>query len=446
LRLVAACVAFAALPVASAGAITYERIADVNPGFGSGGAGDLTVYDGNLYFIANDVPHGRNSELWRYDGSVTAKAAEIRPGPEGSGINSLTVYDGKLYFSARDDDGTQELWSYDASSGVAAEVPDNNPAWNPQTHTELTVFDGDLYFRAAHFDTVGIELGRYDGSTQHAIDLWPGPGTSLPQQFAEYRGGLYFSAGTVAGDGGELTRLDADKMGATRVANINQVSGGSSPAHAAVYDDALYFSAYDGVHGTELWRYRPGDSPEARLVADLQGPGQYVSGGPAGMTVFDGKLYFSADDGVHGAELWRYNSATGVAELFWNINENLPPAGGEDPEHHAWPSGLFVHNGLMVFAADDGVHGRELWATDGETAWMMLDLFPGPYGSGVGGFAVYNEQLYFTANDGRTGSELYSESTAVFQLVPEPSTFVLLSVGAVGLLVCARWRRFFVGS
>jgi len=160
--------------------------------------GGLTVYDGDLYFIANNIAHGSNNELWKWNGSAVSQAAEIRPGNDGSGINSLTVHDGKLYFSARDDDSTLELWSYDPVAG-AQEVPDNSPAWNPQTHAELISYGGDLYFRATDFSTVGTELGKYNGTTQAVIDIVPGTGTSYPQGFILYNGALHFLAN--GGDG-----------------------------------------------------------------------------------------------------------------------------------------------------------------------------------------------------------------------------------------------------
>ena len=40
--------------------------------------------------------------------------------------NYLTVYDGKLYFAANDGNTGYELWQYDASSGAASFVADIN--------------------------------------------------------------------------------------------------------------------------------------------------------------------------------------------------------------------------------------------------------------------------------------------------------------------------------
>jgi len=387
-RFAMVCLCLFSFSAVTSQAVTYERIADINPGYGGGGAGGLTVYDGDLYFIANNVAHGSNNELWKWDGAAVSQAAEIRPGDEGSGINSITVHDGKLYFSARDDNSTLELWSYDPVAG-ALEVPDNSAAWNPQTHA--------LHFLANSGDGAGSELFSYNGAALARLtDIDPG--------------------------------LDA-----------------GDPRHMGVYDGDLYFSAKDGVTGNELWRYDPATGPE--LVEDIVPGGVYDSGNPSNMTAYDGKLYFSADDGSGaGNELWRYDVVTDTAALFWNINQLPPPSGGEDPEHESWPSQFFEYEGLLYFAADDGVHGRELWATDGDTAWLVLDIYAGEYGSGVGGFCIYDGDLYFSADDGRTGSEVgyiqgeYTQTTAIFR-IPEPATLAMLGCGALGALVSRRRRN-----
>src|SRR5262249_46048169 len=63
-------------------------------------------------------------------------------------------------------------------------------------------------------------------------------------------------------------------------------------------------------------------------------------------------LYFGADDGTHGRELWRTNGRPGGTTLFADIN---PGAAGSDPQF------LTKGNGRLYFTADVGTHGRALW-------------------------------------------------------------------------------------
>lgn len=69
------------------------------------------------------------------------------------------------------------------------------------------------------------------------------------------------------------------------------------------------------------------------------------------------------------------------------------------------PTESIILNGITYFGADDGVHGRELWRTDGteQGTLMVKDLVPGAEGSGVQGFDIVNGRfLFFT----KIGQEL----------------------------------------
>lgn len=409
-----------------------RRVADINPGPGGGGAGGLTVFQGSLYFTANDLPHGSDVELWRYDGTGVERAADIRPGSDGSSPWDLTVLGDTLYMAARGPTGPARLWQFDGDT--AMQVPTAPASDQPQldSFSELTVFDSKLFYRATLFGTYGTELWKSDGTDQDVIDLVPGTGHSGPKEFVEYNGSLYMNSRQ------QLWKLNAMATGATQMTNE---PGSFSPESPAVFDGAIYFRAYDAAHGYELWRYQDGTN-DAQRVSDIA-PGTAFSS-PSGMTVFRDKLYFSADDGVTGSELYSYDATNG-AVLVHNINQTPPPTGGEDPEHHANPSEFFVFNDLLYFAADDGVHGRELWKYDGAgVPQLVADIYPGQYGSSVGGFAVYQDQLFFSANDGTLGGELSQlDDNALFALaVPEPSGLVLVALAGITLIALYRRSMF----
>ena len=91
------------------------------------------------------------------------------------------------------------------------------------------------------------------------------------------------------------------------VADINP-SGSSMPAYLTVFSNKLYFRAYDGTNGYELWNY---DGTNAlSMVADINsGSG---SSDLAFLTVFNNELYFNAGDGTHTYELWKYSPQTTI--------------------------------------------------------------------------------------------------------------------------------------
>jgi ELWxxDGT repeat protein len=83
---------------------------------------------------------------------------------------------------------------------------------------------------------------------------------------------------------------------------------------------------------------------------------------PGSLYVFKGRLYLVADDGVHGGELWRTNGTSGGTRLFKDIDPNgssMYPAYQEAP-------GWAVLDGRLYFGASRRY--QELWSTDGTSA------------------------------------------------------------------------------
>src|SRR4029453_7706767 len=102
-----------------------------------------------------------------------------------------------------------------------------------------------------------------------------------------------------------------------------------SPAYIApdftVVGNTLYFIANDGVGGPELWK-TDGTSAGTVLVKDIR-PGDTGSS-PAQLTAAGGVLYFTADDGVAGREVWKSDgTADGtviVRDIVAGMNSSNP--------------------------------------------------------------------------------------------------------------------------
>ena len=85
--------------------------------------------------------------------------------------------------------------------------------------------------------------------------------------------------------------------------NIGQYDSRSIPPDTAVAPNGtMYFAANDGQHGVELWE-TDATPTGTKLVKDIQ-PGIFGSF-PMHLAIAGNTLLFSADDGVHGAELWQ---------------------------------------------------------------------------------------------------------------------------------------------
>jgi ELWxxDGT repeat protein len=127
---------------------------------------------------------------------------------------------------------------------------------------------------------------------------------------------------------------------------------------------------------------------------------------PHDLININGTLFFGATDGIHGNELWRSNGTPAGTVLVRDIN---PGPGDSTPTDFADVSGT------LFFVANDGAHGAELWKSNGTAAGTALvdDIAPGKLPSNPRDLANVNGTLFFRANDGIRGHELWrSNGTA----------------------------------
>jgi ELWxxDGT repeat protein len=73
------------------------------------------------------------------------------------------------------------------------------------------------------------------------------------------------------------------------------------------------------------------------------------------------------------------------------------------------PNDLVNVNGIIYFTADDGIHGVEVWKSDGTSNGTVLvqDIYPGVNTSDVNNLYVVGNKVFFRADDGTNGSELW---------------------------------------
>lgn len=318
----------------------------------------LTNMNGTSYFLADDGIHGR--ELWMSNGTVngTKMVKDIRPGTEGSYLvpGFYIISNGKLFFAANDGTHGNDLWISDGTEAGTELVKDINPlsgsidCFYGCIHS---IINGLLFFEAFN-QSNGFELWVSDGTeagTEMVKDINPGTGSSRNCfwncSWTIADGILYFAASDGT-NGRELWMSDGSETGTAMINNINPFAtddnSRSGPRTLKFINDVLFFVAEDGIHGEELWQ-SDGTESGTEMVQDIYvgSPGSI----PRSLTVSGSKLFFVADDGVHGYELWALpiglmndlsinGDSEGEIGVEYNFTAEVSPLDSTTPVTYEW--------------------------------------------------------------------------------------------------------------
>ncbi len=426
-------------------------IKDINP-FGDSNPSAYTLYNDELYFSADDGEYG--IELWKTDGTekgtVMVRNIGIEqdlfplspPAPVSGDPHSLKVFKESLFFVANDINYLGygrgiELWKTDGTEdgtvmvrniGIEQDLFPLPPTPVNSNPHELTVFNDALFFAANDIDYQGygrgVELWKTDGSEDGtvmvkniAVENQDNPATepdtpvdSFPEQFTIFNNTLYFFAGDgpFAKDGPhgfEPWKTDGTETGTVMVENIGDDSIEPFPAtpdnltYWLTFDGRLFFTADDGETGVEPWST---DGETTTMLADINPYGSSVVPDRGDIfRVYGERLFFFANDGTHGFEPWWTDGTLKGTLLIKDIYStpiNAPTSASELKV-------LTDYQGQLYFTANDGLTGREIWVTDGtEVGTGILKNIGPDYESGYSGAfgpGMLDGALFFAAFDGR---------------------------------------------
>ncbi|MBC8882952.1 T9SS type A sorting domain-containing protein [Flavobacterium piscinae] len=341
------------------------------------------------------------------------QVAEINPGSNSGSPRHFMEYNGELYFNASVS-FQQRLYK---TSGIGATlVSDLNGNGVGYVPKPLFILNNKLLFHAST-QAHGMELFITDGTevgTEILLDIYPGPnGSSVsdnPDFYAELNGELYFWARETSGPF-SLWKTNGTTTGTVKVVDPS-FAGGGTPM--VIYNDKIYFLAYSATGQNPELYVTDGTPTGTGLFLEINpstAANLAAGSSPNDLFVYDGYLFFSADDGTNGRELWRTDGTTFgttmVADIFPN---NLNPSFGKGSN----PDYFIEFNNELYFVArgyDTGLNqitGNELYKYTIANGWNRVkDFYSGNLNSGIGTsnpFFIMNNELFIIAQDGTHGA------------------------------------------
>ncbi len=399
---------------------------------------DFTAGTGSQFFFTAELTPG-DREL-HFNNGTADTLLEINA--TGSAVpENLFFNNGALYFSARTNDTNAELWKSDGTALGTVLLKDLNTDGFANINVgsypgQFAAIGSTVYFAATNNFT-GRELYKTDGTTVGTVRVKDisalGSNNSNPEELVVMPATgtlrtLYFIA-TGSGNGltnaqntgRELWKSDGTDAGTVVVKNI--LAGDLSaidenrPSYLTVVGTTLFFAADDGVNGRELWK-SDGTALGTVLVKNIAAG--ITPSDPTELRSAGGKLFFLANDGVSGRELWVSNGTAAGTVLVKDLVAGLADASIDN---------FTVINNIVCFAADDGLSGREVWLSDGTAAGTRIafDAVPGSSSSNPNSLSNFSNNLLFAASDSDAGNEPRIAFMAPKLIVEQPAATALTS-------------------
>ena len=373
---------------------------------------NLTSFNGDLYLTAGVTTS--DEELWKTDGTLagTVLVKDITGDSDGSSPDWFTPISAtQLMFTADTEALGEELYVTDgttAGTNLLVEV-DGNVITGDGNPDDLHSVGGDYVLFLADDGLIGEELYRWDKASGVTLlkDINPGSsGSSASTFFTTWLNGQLVTLFR-ANDGSfgtELWITDGTAAGTNMLLDIN--GGGSASPSGFFYHPVhkvVYFAANDGTNGTEMWR-TDGTVLGTWMVADINPLG---SSSPGGFIDYGAEIIFRANDGTSGSELFKSNGTAPGTSLILDIQPGVDTTFGNPLA--GFPQDFWHADGKILFSANDGVVGRELWTTDGTTAGtsLLIDLYPGAVGQAFDDMVRWKGEIWFEGENDTVGQELW---------------------------------------
>lgn len=385
-------------------------IKDIRPGFTSSSyLLKGSSLENLILFEANDGING--TELWKSDG--TESGTSMVKNIDNINFSSISynspyiTYNSEVYFLADDNIHSMQIWKSDGTSSGTTLLKDinevNSPVWIEKFH--LDHINNKLLFFSNSTNSSDRTLWVSDGSSTGTFELSTITDTNIfgiDENFVTINNVTILTAENKK-YGYELWVTDGTVSGTSLFADLNY-SNSSNPSKLTNVGGSLFFRAEGKEYGNQLYKSN-GTISGTQLVKDIYS-GYNCIDDLSEMIDINGVLFFSADDGTHGYELWRSDGTENGTYIVKDIRiGNQGSMANYDVQQQ-----FTAINNIIYFNANDGINGFELWRSDGTEVgtYMIKNIDTSTNdGSFPREFVILNNTIYFIAND-NSGTGLWT--------------------------------------
>ncbi len=400
-----------------------QLLVDIVPQGGVQSEFSMLVWQDKLYF--GEQGDANTQGVWTTDGTASGTVRLSSTVPD-----RFVETDDRLYFSGFEATTGNELWTTDGTpSGtrLVADLWQGNDSGSPQ---HLTSAGNQLFFSASIGATENVVM-KTDGSllglqtVARVADSTAGSGARvwgvLPKRIL-----ISVSDPTPPWRTAQLWSSDGTTAGTQHLLDVDS----SLSPLVAVGDKGVFLASRSSLEDSIAKLYQTDGTPQGtRLMVDLGLLGLSLSESPQ-LWKLGNQVVFTAYEPTTGQELWITDGTAAGTRLVRDIT---PGAAGTIFGPSYLPDFLPTEDKLY-FVADDGTHGAEVWVTDGtaEGTSLLRDVNPTPLSFEPFGLTQAGSYVYYGQYNGSGFALIASQGTSntTTELLTDSSP--LIPLAAVG--------------
>lgn len=333
-------------------------------------------------------------ELFELDTSHKMRIlADLNPGIGSSNVILLGKLKSQFVFSAVDTTGLRRIYITDGTRKGTSKITSNyfDSSFNTYSINFQTMSnENDFILFNAYTKKYGIEIWQTDGTpygTKLFKDIYPGIYDGNLSSFNFINNNFYF-VGTNKIYSGNLWKIDGNTKNLSLLTDINLNNTSSNISIGAELNNYYIFGAKSDSFGHEPW-ISDGTSNGTKMLKDINKASAIEgfsnkSADVYGFTKYNNKIYFSATDSLHGNELWETDGTTTNTKI---VTDFVAGTTGFTPTY------LYSFKNKLLITGYHPSYGFELFEFNGTSIKILKDFNSGSSSSRISYLYKLNDSV-----------------------------------------------------